>query len=145
MHQVRRFKTPDYTPDEQSELKELYRENFTAYEARKAEINRAKQIELAYTDLAILDVDDRTGATDMQAVFEYSGAIGLYRSFSHGKISEAFRTKQNSYKLIFALDAAINNEDLLKHIQTGIQRDLYNKFPQLLPIEGVKEGITALM
>lgn len=134
------FKTPDYTPDEQSELKELYRENFTAYEARKAEINRAKQIELAYTDLAILDVDDRTGATDMQAVFEYSGAIGLYRSFSHGKISEAFRTKQNSYKLIFALDAAINNEDLLKHIQTGIQRDLYNKFPQLLPIEGVKRG-----
>lgn len=134
------FKTPDYTPDEQSELRELYRESFAAYEARKAEINRAKQIELAYTDLAIMDIDDRTGATDMQAVFEYSGAIGLYCSFSHGKTSEAFRTKQNSYKLIFALDASINSEDLLKHIQNGIQRDLYNQFPQLLPIEGVKRG-----
>jgi hypothetical protein len=134
------FKLQEPTADEIAELRELYREDYQAYEIRKAEIDKAKNLELLGADLLILDVDDRTGATDMQAVFEYSGALALYYSFSHGKISPVFRTVQNSYKLIFALDASITEDDLVKYIQENIKADLYNQFPGLKPIPGIAEG-----
>ena len=133
------FKLQDYTADEQAELRELYRENFNAYTSRAAEINRSKKLELKSTDLLIIDIDDRTGATDFRKVFQYSGAMALYFSFSHGKTS-VFHTAQNAYRLIYKLDAPITNESLLKYVQNALKEDLYNQFPGLLPVAGVKTG-----
>lgn len=133
------FKLQDYTADELSELRELYREDFNAYTTRAAEINRSKQLQLESTQLLIIDVDDRTGATDFNEVFEYSGATAAYFSFSHGKTS-VFHTKQNAYRLIFELDAPITHVDLLKHVQNALKRGLYEQFPSLLPVAGVKTG-----
>jgi hypothetical protein len=133
------FKLQDYTADEQAELRELYRENFNAYTTRAAEINRSKKLELESTDLLIIDIDDRTGATDLQQVFTTSGAMALYFSFSHGKPS-VFHTKQNAYRLIFQLDAAVTDEKLLKYIQEALKENLYKTFPGLLPVAGVRTG-----
>lgn len=133
------FKLQDYTADEQAELRELYRENFNAYTTRAAEINHSKKLVLESTDLLIIDIDDRTGATDLQQVFQYSGAMALYFSFSHGKTS-VFHTAQNAYRLIYKLDAPITNESLLKYVQNALKEDLYNQFPGLLPVAGVKTG-----
>lgn len=134
------FKLQEPTADELAELRELYREDFNTYESRKAEIDKTKSLELLGADLLILDVDDRTGATDIQAVFEYSGALALYYSFSHGKTSPVFSTVQNSYKLIFALNASITEEDLIKRIQEALKADLFDKFPGLKPITGITES-----
>lgn len=133
------FKLQDYTAAEQSELRELYREDFNAYATREAEIKNAKKLQLVSTDLLIIDIDDRTGATDLKKVFEYSGAAALYYSFSHGKQS-VFHTKQNAYRLIYTLDAPITEEPLLKHVQEALKNELYQVFPTLLPVEGVKSG-----
>ena len=133
------FKLQDYTAAEQSELRELYREDFNAYASREAEIKSSKKLQLLSTDLLIIDIDDRTGATDLKKVFEYSGAAALYYSFSHGKTS-VFHTQQNAYRLIYKLDAPVTDESLLKHIQEALRADLFKAFPGLLPVEGVKSG-----
>lgn len=133
------FKLQDYTPDEKSELREIYREDYNEYEIRAAAIEKKKQLELISTDLLVLDIDDRTGATDPKEVFEYSGALATYFSFSHGKTS-VFHTKQNAYRLIYKLDEPITDENLLKHVQNALKSTLYDRFPQLLPVDGVKTG-----
>ncbi|SJN20345.1 hypothetical protein FM115_01520 [Marinilactibacillus psychrotolerans 42ea] len=133
------FQMQGYTPDEKSELREIYREDYNEYEIRAAAIEKKKQLELISTDLLVLDIDDRTGATDPKAVFEYSGALATYFSFSHGKTS-VFHTKQNAYRLIYKLDNPITDENLLKHVQNALKTDLYDRFPQLLPVDGVKTG-----
>lgn len=133
------FKLQNYTPDEQAELRELYRENFNEYSLKVAEIEKKKQLELISTDLLILDIDDRTGATNPKEVFEYSGALATYFSFSHGKTS-VFHTKQNAYRLIYKLDEPITDENLLKHVQNALKSTLYDRFPQLLPVDGIKTG-----
>lgn len=133
------FQLQPYTRDEQAELRELYREDYNEYSIKAAEIEKKKQLELISTDLLVLDIDDRTGATDPKEVFEYSGALATYFSFSHEKTS-VFHTKQNAYRLIYKLDKPITDENLLKHVQNALKSTLYDRFPQLLPVDGVKTG-----
>lgn len=104
-----------------------------------------KRNDLKYTTLAVLDVDDVLGKSEPLEVMEETGAIALYYTFSHQRMSK-INTNENRYRLLYDLSEPVTNKGQLQHIQNDIRSTILQKYPYLNEqnIGGKSHGIENL-
>lgn len=100
---------------------------------RIAEYRKAKKYKrnvLKSAKLAVLDVDDIIGTVSPLDIMAGTGAIAMYYTFSHNRMS-TINTHENRYRLLYDLSEPATSKGQLEHIQNDLKNKLLEKYPYL--------------
>src|SRR5699024_8971407 len=75
-------------------------------------------------------IDDILGKSDPVEVMKKMGAIALYYTFSHNRMSK-INTQESRYRLLFDLSEEVAGKEQLKFVQESIKQELLREYPYL--------------
>lgn len=104
------------------ELKNLIKE----YRATKDHKRNALQS----TRLGVLDVDDMIGQANPVDIMNETGAIALYYTFSHNRMSK-INIKEKRYRLLYDLSEPVTSKGQLEFVQKHLRSELLEQYPYL--------------
>ena len=127
---------PELKENEKAVIKKWQQENNATDKKINEQINQYHELkghkrnELVNTSLAVLDIDDILGKSDPVEVMEKMGAIALYYTFSHNRMSK-INTQESRYRLLFDLSEEVAGKEQLKFVQESIKQELLREYPYL--------------
>src|SRR5699024_4081384 len=98
--------------------------------AEYRKLKKHKRNTLQSTRLAVLDVDDMIGQANPIDVMTETGAIALYYTFSHDRMSD-INVKENRYRLLYDLSEPVTSKGQIEFVQNHIIKKVLEKYNYL--------------